>query len=262
MRILFWNLKGNSNEGLLSKLLQENAVDIAIFAEYQGTSFNKVSEALDQEYVQYDGYGACEKITLVCKKAISTTVKREQNRYTLYSCLIDNRTYNIVGIHLPAPPYADSNDRKSVIRDLVQDICEQERMLKNRRTIVIGDFNCNPFDEELLQKDAFNAVLFKSIINYQETIRYNEKERRRFYNHAINYISEETKTYGSLYYSSGSAPIYWNSFDQILVRKELMDNITGFMYLRMINGKHLLKDIKPDSTISDHLPLLVNITKG
>ena len=86
MRILFWNLKGNSNEGLLSKLLQENAVDIAIFAEYQGTSFNKVLEALDQEYVQYDGYGACEKITLVCKKAISTTVKREQNRYTLYSC--------------------------------------------------------------------------------------------------------------------------------------------------------------------------------
>ena len=75
-------------------------------------------------------------------------------------------------------------------------------------------------------------------------------------------ISEETKTYGSLYYSSGSAPIYWNSFDQMLVRKELMDNITGFMYLRMINGKHLLKDIKPDSTISDHLPLLVNITKG
>ncbi len=58
----------------------------------------------------------------------------------------------------------DEDDRKNVIRDLVTDISEQEKMLNHTNTIVVGDFNSSPFDNELIQKDAFNAVLFKELI--------------------------------------------------------------------------------------------------
>ena len=261
MKILFWNLKNNSNGKWVSEIIRENDIDIALFAEYQRTSFKNVLSNL-QNYIKYDGYGACEKITLLCKQTVETKVRREQNRYTLYSCKVDNISYNIVGVHLPAPPSSDSNDRKNIIRNVVQDIAEQERKEKNWLTIVIGDFNCNPFDEEVIQKDSFNAVLFKPLIKKQEVIRYNDREWRRFYNPIIHFLSEDTNTYGSLYYSSGSAPLYWNSFDQVLVRKELIDNISSLEYIREITGKKLIKVVKPNDSISDHLPLLVNITKG
>ena len=261
MKILFWNLKNNSNEKWVADIIRENDVDIAIFAEYKSTSFDYVLSCL-KNYLQYDGYGACEKITLLCKQSVETIVRREQNRYTLYSCFAEGTRYNIAGIHLPAPPSSDSNDRKSIIRDIVQDISEQEKTAKNWFTIVIGDFNCNPFDEEIIQKDAFNAVLFKQLITKQETIKYNNKKLRRFYNPIIHYLSEDTSTYGSLYYSSGSAPLYWNSFDQVLVRKELANSLISLEYIRFISGKKLLKDVKPNDSISDHLPLLVNISKG
>ena len=261
MKILFWNLKNNSNEKWIEDIIDENNVDIALFAEYKGISFENMLANLNC-YEHHDGYGACEKVTLLCKKTIEVKIKREQNRYTLYSCVCEGVSYNLAGIHLPAPPASDSNDRKIVIRNIVHDIEEQENKEKNRKTIVIGDFNCNPFDEEVIQKDAFNAVLFKDLINKKEIIRYNEREWRRFYNPIIHYLSEETNTYGSLYYSSGSAPLYWNSFDQILVRKELTDHICSLEYLKSTNGKKLMKDVKPNDSISDHLPLLVEITKG
>lgn len=261
VNILFWNLNNNSNEKKVKDIILENDVDIALFAEYQKTSFRKVLSEL-QDYSQHDGYGACDKITLLCKKTIESKVRREQNRYTLYTCAIEGTLFNFVGVHLPAPPSSDANDRKHVIRDIVQDITEQEKESKSRRTIVIGDFNCNPFDQEVIQKDSFNAVLFKELIKKQEVIRYSEKEWRRFYNPIIHFLSENTCTYGSLYYSSGSAPLYWNSFDQILVRKELVDSIESLKYVKEIDGKKLIKDIKPDNSISDHLPLLVKISKG
>lgn len=259
MRILFWNLKNNSNEKWLSELIREKNVDIAIFAEYQNTSFDEVIAKLDYNYIHHEGYGACDKVTLLCKNNIDITINREQSRYTLYSCVANRHLYNIIGIHLPSPPSSDSNDRKNTIRDIVQDINEQENRAKNRMTIVIGDFNCNPFDEEIIQKDSFNAVLFKSLIVQQETIKYHDKMWRRFYNPIIHFLSEETKTYGSLYYSSGSSPLYWNSFDQILVRKELIDCISSLQYIKEINGKELIRNVKPIASISDHLPLLVDI---
>lgn len=261
MKILFWNLKKNSNAKWVSEIIRENDIDIALFAEYENTSFETVLSNL-QYYIQHDGYGACEKITLLCKCTVDAKVRREQNRYTLYSCKLGDASYNIVGIHLPAPPSSDSNDRKNVIRDIVHDITEQEKSEKNRQTIVIGDFNCNPFDEEVIQKDSFNAVLFKSLIKKQEIVRYNDRDWRRFYNPIIHFLSEDTNTYGSLYYSSGSAPLYWNSFDQVLVRKELVDTISSLEYIREINGRRLIKDVKPNDLISDHLPLLINISKG
>lgn len=259
VKILFWNLKKNANENWITELINEYSIDIAIFSEYSETSFDDILVKIGQEYMRVDGYGACEKITLICRRSISLSVSREQNRYTLYSFDYGKEKYNIAGIHLPAPPASDSNDRKYVIRNLVCDLTELEKKQKNNNTIVIGDFNCNPFDEEIIQRDTFNAVLFKKLIEKQENITYQSKKYRRFYSPVLDYLSESTETYGSFYYSSGSAPLFWNSFDQVLVRKALVNRLKDLKYCKTINGKSLLKDIKPNSAISDHLPLIVEI---
>ena len=262
VKVLFWNLKKNPNEKWIAEILKENDIDIAVFAEYDGTSFSKVQELLEEKYQYYDGYGGCEKISLVAKSCISVLLRREQNRYTIYSCSGDEGTFIIAGVHLPAPPAASSSDRKDIIRDLVLDICEQESTAKNHRTIVIGDFNCNPYDEEIIEKSAMNAVLFKKLIDNQEVVTHQGKKYRRFYNPTLHYLSEYTHTYGSIYCSSGNAQIYWNSFDQVMVRKEISDSLKNVMYLTSINGRSLIKDIKPNASISDHLPLLVVFEKG
>lgn len=262
MNLLFWNLNNKDNAKLIFEIFQEYDVDIALFAEYKMTNINRVIENSDYQYIQFDGYGGCDKITLICKSTIEIKVKQEQDRYTLYTCRINDDIYNIVGIHLQAKPYADSNYRKNEIRNIVYDIDSLEKDTKNTNTIVIGDFNCNPFDEEIIQKDAFNAVLFKQLINDQELVEYNNTKYKRFYNPAIHFISEDTKTYGSYYYSSGSCPLYWNSYDQLLVRKCLVDCIKDMVFIKQIKNTNLISQRRINDSIGDHLPLFTTIIGG
>lgn len=260
MNLLFWNLGKNNNDIFIADIVDEYQIDVAIFAEYQETDFSTVSQKLNNMYKRYNGFGGCDKVTLISRSDV--IVRREQNRYTLYSCMVEGKTYVIAGVHLPANPYADSDLRKNVIRDLVQDIGELERELKTSNTIVIGDLNASPFDTELIQKDAFNAVLYKELIKQAEYITINGKRYRRFYNPAINFISEDSMNYGSLYYSTRMRTLYWLCFDQVLVRKSLADSVFEMKYCRSVKGKSLLKKFVPDKGISDHLPLLVKLERG
>lgn len=90
----------------------------------------------------------------------------------------------------------------------------------------------------------------------------NGKRYRRFYNPTMNYISEDLSNYGSVYYSSRIDSLYWFCYDQILVRKPLVNSITTLNYCRTIKSRSLIKKKAPDKTISDHLPLIVNIKEG
>ena len=261
MILLFWNLYRRNNAKHLINIIQENNVDVAIFAEYSETDFQAVEYALPQ-YGVCHGFGGTDKIILLANKNIRITVRQEQTRYSIYTCEEGSHTFIIAGIHLPANPVANAESRKNVIRDLVSDISSVERELKLSNTIVIGDFNASPFDDELVQKDAFNAVLFKELIMKQERVTANGKKYRRFYNPHISVISEDDKNYGSFYYSSGMNSLYWYCYDQILVRKPLVDLLQGVHYCHHIMGQSLLNDVAPNKTISDHLPLLARIETG
>jgi hypothetical protein len=143
-----------------------------------------------------------------------------------------------------------------------------QRLEENGEKILVGSSelplayasnNANPYDDELLQMNAFNAVLFKDVIRKSETRKVGEEIYRRFYNPILNFISEDTKTYGSFYYTGGSSAPVWNCLDQVLLSKALVDEIAALKYLRSINGKSLMTTVKPKESISDHLPLLVEI---
>ena len=259
VKLLFWNLKNNPINEILSKILIERDVDVAILAEYKGISFDKVVELTDENYTLCEGVGGCDKITLVCKNEISVTIRREHSRYVLYDFEKDGIQYNLIGLHLPDQLNSTCDDRKFVIREAVRDIKELELDNKNYKTIVLGDLNCNPFDGEIVQKDSFNAVLFRSLIEKTDKVTYNGEQFRRFYNPVLLCLSETDRTYGSIYYSSGIAPLYWNSFDQVLIRKELVDAFESMEYVKTIGTTNLIKEVAPNKEISDHLPLIVSL---
>ena len=208
--------------------------------------------------------GGCDKIRGVVRANLEIDLLREQSRYTMFEASgagIDHLI--IVATHLPdRRSDSDSGVRHEVIRDIVADIqrCESER--NPAGTVVIGDFNANPYDRELVAPDAFNAVLFKDIIRQNKSRTWNCKERSYLYNPVIDRLSEEGKMYGSYYYAKSSCSPYWNCFDQALVSRSLVDYIGEFRYLREIGGTSLMSEVRPSTKISDHLPLFVSIEGG
>lgn len=257
MNLLFWNIMGHDLSPFIEKCIIENDIDIAIFSEPKGTNFSNL--ALKINYSLIDGMGGCEKILLLAKKNISIELKQEQNRYALYLVNTNNINYVLAGIHLHDRRNVDTATRIAYIGRLVNDIKNMERNNKCSNTIIIGDFNANPYDDELLQMNAFNAVLFKEIIRKSETRKIDKISYRRFYNPILNFISENTQNYGSFYLTNGASTPIWHCLDQILLSKSLIDKLDNMRYIKQIGSTSLIKTIQPDKTISDHLPLFAKI---
>ena len=262
IKLLFWNLSHNRIENYIVGVINENDIDICLFAEYKGIDFKEVLYKLNYTYSLYDGFGGCDKVVMIARNIYRIEIRREQNRYTIYSVEGSDDEYIIAGIHLQDRRNSDADTRKNTIRKLVQDIKEQERVLKHNNTIVIGDYNANPFDDELVQKDAFNAVLFKELIMKNEYVKLDGTKYQRFYNPMLNCISEDKIVYGSHYNDSGIKSIYWYFLDQVLVRKALVNRLSEVNVIKTIEKQDLIKKIKPNSDISDHLPIVVTFIKG
>ena len=198
LNILFWNLKRNAIEDYIVDCLVENNVDIAVFSEFEGIDFIQIEKQLGSMYVRIVAVQSDEKVTLMAKKTFSVNIIQQQHRYNLYIVNTAIKDYLISAVHLEDQINYDTADRIEIIKSLMRDIEQTEKIFNCCNTIVIGDFNANPYDEELLSKYAFNAVLFKKIILKSELTNPNTLKCRRFYNPILHYISEETEMYGRL----------------------------------------------------------------
>ena len=273
LNILFWNLNRKKNTEHIISCIVENDVDIAVFAEFREKDGNSmvietaaIEHGLGDMYAWISGVEADGKVILLAKKSVGEVRKIQQDdrsRYSLYIVNTPMKSYILAAVHLEdrlSDPYSAS--RKKTIKRLVSEIKSNEEILRIKNTIVIGDFNANPYDEELLDKDAFNAVLFKTIIKANEFTSPEGDRIERFYNPIIHYLSESTEMYGSHYYDGSTKhwTPYWHCLDQVLVRKNLVDLIQEIKYLKRIGDKSLLNRAKkPNEKISDHLPLLVTL---
>lgn len=255
MNILFWNMHNKHNIAVTQALLEENGIDVAIFAEYTEYGIDSIVEQQAGRYIRYDGYGGCSKITLLAKKDYINAVIREDARFTIYSCCENGITYIIVGVHLPDRMHNGMLTRAEYIRRLREMIEKAEKQEKHDHTIVIGDFNANPTDMELAGKSGLNAVLYNSLICTKEEITHCGIKKKRLYNPILNYWQDIDGKRGSIYYDSDES-LYWNCFDQVLFRKSLIPNFIRMDYCTKTKTVSLLSKVKPNQRYSDHLPLM------
>lgn len=255
MNILFWNLNKNDNWKYINDCLFENKIDIAVFSEYNKLSINKLRM---DNYCMTDKLSS-EHIIILYKKTMKKYHINYGNRYVLIHFEYKNIDYLFVGLHLYDRKNYAANQRIELIQSIMSDIVKCEIDYNCKNTIVVGDFNCNPYDDEITQVNAFNAVLFKELIIQKDNVKHLGKKIDRFYNPIINCIREKTKMYGSFYFNNSFSGIIWNSLDQILIRKKLVKGFKTMKYIKRINNESLMNKCIPKKRISDHLPLFAKI---
>ena len=258
MNILFWNLNNKDLSWHIAQLLEEHCIDVAVFAEHRGVDFTRLSSELHSyDYVQDPG--GCDKIAVISRQETKLSIPGSQDRYAICSFLCEGSCFVLAGAHLPdRRNYSASYVRIESIRRLKVDLEEQGDLLGTSRLIVIGDFNADPFDVELLQPDAFSAVPFKEVMHERPLRVIQGIEYRHLYNPIPLSLSEGAGMYGSYYFSNDDYSQYWHCLDQVLVSEVLTDEVRDDRYLKCAGGKSLMKNSRPDVSISDHLPLLVS----
>lgn len=181
-----------------------------------------------------------------------------------YGCIcrikpIVNPSFLIFTLHLPSKLHTNDVDQTLNAQRLSRMIETEEERGGHHRSIMVGDLNMNPFEIGMVAGDCFHAVMDRKIAEKKSRIVSGEKQFF-FYDPMWSRFGDVTPGPSGTYYynSGGQLNHYWNMFDQVLVRPELLEyfNSNSLEIVERVGSYNLLKPSGvPDDKISDHLPI-------
>lgn len=133
----------------------------------------------------------------------------------------------------------------------------------HRRTILIGDFNMNPYDQAMNLATGMNAMMTVRCVSAKGTRRQQGRDYPFFYNPMWGLLGDRTPgPAGTFYHNSGARGIFgWNMIDQVLVRPDAIAHFDNVEILTVAGTTSLAtKSGRPNSSIaSDHFPLVLRL---
>lgn len=261
MKILFWNTHKNENiNTIISELITDNNISIVVLAEYTA-DVDELLQILTMQSVHMKQYisAGCDRI-----KIIGSVNQVEPGKQTDHASIqiIDNDIV-LCGIHLNSPIYSGHQEQREIyIEQIINDIKSIEKELNTENTIIVGDFNVNPYDVACVDARYFHGIPICEEAN-RKTRTISGKEYSMFYNPMWNFFGDKHQPYGTYYYGgSNTVNTYWNIYDQVIIRPALKERFIdeSLKILTETKTKYLLdRNGHPDNNISDHLPIVFEI---
>lgn len=267
---LFWNLYKQPLQESIYRIANVHQVDIIILAECTidpATLLLTLNRAGSADYHYAPSLG-CPKLQIFTRFPDDFFPPvLEADRLTVRQLKTPSMAEDILvaAIHFPSKVNWEEADQ-AVESPFYSDFIQQaEKQVGHQRTIVIGDFNMNPYEKGMVNASGFNAVMSRTIARNRERV-LQGRHYPFFYNPMWSLMGDLSPgSPGSHYYPpSGHGSYYWQTFDQVLIRPDLLDTITSDSIAILDNDgeKTLLsRRGQPDkSWASDHLPLLLRLT--
>lgn len=260
LKILFWNTHKNKEiNDILSELIVENNVNVAVLAEYEA-DMDVLIKCLEEKEVKMQHYpSCCERIKLL-GAVEGVELRLDAERYTIQ--IINNRDI-LCCVHLNSKLYEGHQQRREIIMEqIVRDIQNIEKEIGTENTIIVGDFNVNPYDTSCIEARYFHGMpIFDEAKRKKRMV--SGREYSMFYNPMWNFLGDFQKPYGTYYYNDSNAEsTYWNIFDQVILRPELRERFIdeSLKIITETKTKYLLDaNGHPNMNVSDHLPIVFEI---
>ena len=273
MRILFWNTGRRPVVELLRDVCRRRDLDVLVLAEMAGPVGDVVAQ-LNQDaehayFSAHDGLSNAVKRPLHVLTRLpegSVRALRDSAGITVKQVFpVIGPDFTIVAVHLRSKLFQDQDDQASRARSFSMRIEAIEGQVGHRRTLVIGDFNMNPFERGLVNFDCFHAVMSRKTAQ-RLSRNFDGHERGFFYNPMWNHFGDHPPSPPGSYHrgGSGQTEYFWHLFDQVLLRPDLLEYFAddGLEILTRIGQQSLVnQDGIPDPRMgSDHLPLFLELS--
>jgi len=144
-------------------------------------------------------------------------------------------------------------------------ICNDETNFGTNNTLIIGDFNIDPYDRAFIAANTLHAIPYLEEAKREYRI-VNNNEYRMFYNPTWKFFSKRNIPYASYYYNNSDiVNYYWYMYDQIIIRPHLINAFIdeSLSIVSETNNHRLIKNNTPDKIkYSDHLPLFCELEES
>jgi endonuclease/exonuclease/phosphatase family metal-dependent hydrolase len=263
---LFWNTNGKNIIGHVAQACAERQIDVLILAEFPLGSVALLQEELKQRSGQtyMAPFETSERLTFVTRYPLASLVPIHDEGGVAVRRINPpiGAEILVIAVHLPSRLYVSTDEQTPNAIRVSRKIDEFELQVSHSKTLVIGDFNMDPFDNGMIAADGLHGVSDRSIAKELSRTVMGE-ERKFFYNPMWSRYGDETRgPPGTYYRRGGQISHFWHMFDQVLLRPSLLEYYSSPSALQIIDkiGHHyLMKDGRIDKTISDHLPIFLRL---
>lgn len=249
-------------------MITENKIDICAFAECDTLDTKSLINQLkilgeDWKLIEIFPIGNHK---LISKQLINISVIKEEKHFSSYKIIDKGVTVLLNVVHLISAMQKDEkarNRRADNVSDLIRKIEETVFRADEFKSIVVGDFNLQPYSQGIAGVFGFNATM--SIMKARKQYRRVDGEKRYFYFNPMWKIMGDNKLVQGTYYVDNDQQdlsMFWYSFDEVLIRPYFIDmfNWEYFGVVENTENYSLIKGHKIDKiSFSDHLPFKFEI---
>lgn len=268
--LLYWNIDGGSEEQVLKPrvaahiakespsiliLSEAPAVPIDVLAGHLSTRLGYDVESISTPNPTRN------PVFVRCDTDISVHGYRgaHEGRVGFYKVRDGRHEILLVALHLKEARNHSVGSRRSLAGFVAQTIREVEGSCGHSRTLVVGDFNMNPYDIGMTAADGFNAVSDR-IVGHRESRTFHGRTYPFFFNPSWSLLGDCPRPPGSycLGPGDGTSP-YWSLVDQVLVRVDLLQAYRLDATIQADPDLTTRENRPSRAHASDHFPLRVEL---
>lgn len=271
MKIAFWNVNKKELSDVLVEFVNEQSIDILLIAEiHEDTALNfLIKQNVINPQRSYT-HISDSRINVLSsfKSSIFSKINTFSNspRWDVYS--IDIPTIiklNLFCVHFHSKVNWSDDSLALECVILAKDIEFIEKQRGVEESIIIGDFNMNPYESGIVAANGLHALPdLQHIKKTPSGRKIDGINYKYFYNPMWNFFGDDIMPFGTHYYREpGHVSREWNIYDQVIYRpalsKHIKNNSVEIIY--NIGGDNLINAMnRPDkNNYSDHLPLLIKL---
>lgn len=194
---------------------------------------------------------------------LDLTQIHSENRLSIRRLAIQGQELMLGIVHLVDQQNWDAQHQVVQSTLIASRLREVEGSQNHSRTILVGDFNMNPYDPAMNMAEGFNAMMTKACA--KETPAVNQGSSYQFfYNPMWNFFGDETQgPAGTYYFRNRCRGVFgWNMLDQVLVRPSAITHFESVSILTKAGDTSLAKEKTgwPNEKVaSDHFPLVLRL---
>lgn len=264
---LLWNTGRRNLDPLVEDLVREHNVDVLMLVEFYPSEVKSSLSTLllGSGLVRRntaERFGLFSRLDYGMKRV---PVSALGDRVELWEWTSDSKTEaRFALVHGLDRKHNDDGTRRVFFRR-VADAVRQRETNSHRRSIVLGDFNANPFESAIHSSDGLHAIgIRRHGLSTSRLVRWGAEKEDFFYNpmwRKYGHIASMEAGMATHYWQNNQAgEFFWHMLDQVVIRPEESGRFpeTQLNVVTNVGTVTLLApDGSPDATVgSDHLPIV------
>lgn len=263
MKLAFWNVRQNDEAALL--LAEAERPDVLAIAECKAPDqVVRALMALDRRWQQVSDTGP--RLALF-SRGLRCVARVGADRFCI--CRLRGRdgiALTVAAVHFRSRMHATASDISIDCGALRQEIMAVERAVRHRNTLVMGDFNIDPYDFGLCDRRLMLGVMDRRLAARLDASSDVQLRGAVFYNPMWSRMGDDSPGPPGTYHASSEDhhDYRFHTFDQVLVRPSLVPRLSAVTVPRRLGTVDLVSkmDLPRKAAVSDHLPVIVEIESG